>query len=445
MYGTGAITNPYYGDFDHILAVQPTNTTIHLLPGIHYTAGNAINLPQDTRLIGAGIDTTTIRRDTSVSPGLMQVCIISSVEYPTDASGIEISDLTVDIAATNGSIYANNGINLFGDTSAVRRVKVIDASGDLANAAECFPIYVGSPGTTGTIISDCEVSSVHGDDCEGITALGQAVVSKNRVIFSSSTNGNGYQANGTCRAIFRDNYCSGGADGFYTDTYSETNLTLVGNKFENVQIGISVAKSGYDILGLFLQDNTISSASTAIVISDQDLTGQQIVSNVVVSGNSLEGDGAIGMYTVVGTNFIGVRVVNNTMSRNMALVGTGNWVSDNSDVSGASMETVTITNGTAYQLTPFDDSVLVTATTCANLYLANAWGFRGHEVLLVNEKTNNVTVSAVGAGIYMNCGGGAVLAPVSPANQILPSGSITLTPYQTVRLISDGNTNWIQQ
>src|SRR5262245_32465604 len=35
-WGNGTITAPFYGDFDYIINSLPTNTTIHLLPGIHH-------------------------------------------------------------------------------------------------------------------------------------------------------------------------------------------------------------------------------------------------------------------------------------------------------------------------------------------------------------------------------------------------------------------------
>jgi hypothetical protein len=39
IIGNGAITNPFYGDFDAIMLHMPVDCTIHLLPGVHFTKG----------------------------------------------------------------------------------------------------------------------------------------------------------------------------------------------------------------------------------------------------------------------------------------------------------------------------------------------------------------------------------------------------------------------
>src|ERR1044071_1121022 len=73
VWGTGAITNPFYGDFNEIMNGLPKNTIIHLLPGIHYTtgyigAGGDFLLKAYQKIIGAGIDVTIVKRDASKHP-----------------------------------------------------------------------------------------------------------------------------------------------------------------------------------------------------------------------------------------------------------------------------------------------------------------------------------------------------------------------------------------
>ena len=140
ILGTGAITNPYYGDFDGIINSLSTNTTIHLLPGIHYTggyesAGGDVNLKAGQRIIGAGIDTTIVRRYVPIHPDTGQ----NLGEFYTSNDGVEISDLTVDASGSTTNYYKNDGIILIGNNCSVRRVKVIGCSGLTSSGGSPLP------------------------------------------------------------------------------------------------------------------------------------------------------------------------------------------------------------------------------------------------------------------------------------------------------------------
>jgi hypothetical protein len=369
-FGNGALTNPYYGDFDYIVNQQPTNSTIHLLPGVFETKGNQgfpddLYLISNQKVIGAGIDVTVVQRSTSYTgyPGDRQCEVVDSLD-----DGVEISDLTIDAAANGTEAKAKSGLVFTGNKSAIRRVKIINCSGNSGNSQECFPIAIGALGTIGNIVSECEVSSVLGSACSAISFEGQVSVTGNRVLFSGSEPYNAYNSSGTVGCEFRGNYCDGGgspASGFYTDTFGETNLVISENCFRNVQQGITVVKQpnyGWLLDGISIIHNTIemstnlsSLGGTAIDINNQDTTGNELDRNIFISGNTIRyynegsltsGAGPVYVLQLIAdaiTNLVNVRVVHNTFDRSFSynlyngslyMAGSGYLFSDNTDLLG---------------------------------------------------------------------------------------------------------------
>lgn len=138
--GSGTVSDPFYGDFDVVMRSIGPRTTVHLLPGVHYTKGvgywptNEVFLKPYQRLVGAGMDTTTVRRDTNFYYGSGETVLVSWND------GVELSDMTVDANADGSEPLYQNGC--------------------LSNSSECFAVNFGGGWSS---VSECEVSSVKGN------------------------------------------------------------------------------------------------------------------------------------------------------------------------------------------------------------------------------------------------------------------------------------------
>jgi len=309
MLGNGSITNPYYGDFDFIINRIPTNTTEHLLAGVFYTKGNQADgdpiLRQGQKLVGSGINVTVIRRDQRFHFQDGQNTAVLGY-----ADGITVSNLTIDcnnITGTNA--FKGDGINLCGNSCVIQWVQVVNSSGSWLNGQEDFAIVVGNGGetnvlTTNNLIANCEVSSVKGNYTTAITVAGQGVIEFCSVIFTNpilgigyldNGFGAGYQADATSRSIIISNSCVGGGNGFYNDTYSNTNLAIEYNNFQCIKgIYLNVG-SPWTVDGLTIRGNRIELRSNSA--SQENVNGIDFLNNttniqyshVMIAGNTISG------------------------------------------------------------------------------------------------------------------------------------------------------------
>jgi hypothetical protein len=299
LLGGGSPDNPFYGDFDFIIDTIPPNSTINLLAGVFYTKGFEYvrgdpKLIQNQHMIGAGTNATIIRRDLR-----FHFHDAPNVAVFSDSDGVEISSLTIDCNNTTGTNpYKGDAITLFGNNSSVYNVNVINSSGNNEHGEEDFAILVGATNTTGNSVSECEVSSVQGDYTDAITLLGQGVVSFCHVYYTNLAFGAGYQFNGSYNALLISNSCVGGQKGFYTDTLSETNLTIAYNTF-SCSIGINFNKgSPWNVNGLTITGNSINIVTNGpgwkggyaygiLMYPNGTNYGISQYKNVSISGNSI--------------------------------------------------------------------------------------------------------------------------------------------------------------
>lgn len=291
--GLGTIASPLVGDLDFIKAKLPALCRVHISAGDFWTAGGwDVPLKAFQHWSGAGMFATRVhmarrfalQRDQSV--------------FWSDANGITIEDMTLDANGADKDEWQRNGLDLFGQHISVRRVRVIGSVGNRVLQRECFPIFVGignAPGAR-SIITECEVSQCRGDYITAINLNGQGVVSFCRVELPQvdpSMYGSwaAYNSSRGENTLFLANVSEGGLCGYYTDTGSETNLSLIGNTFRNCQSGIVVNKYTTSIDGLNISDNTIELATNstpahAIGIGIVNF-GPGAFSNVRISGNQV--------------------------------------------------------------------------------------------------------------------------------------------------------------
>ncbi len=454
VLGSGTVMDPFRGDFDAIIASLDTNTTIHLLPGIHHATKTLLKTNQ--KLLGAGMDVTVVRRDPQPAGEAQAETLIAS-----RADGVEVSDLTIDSNATGTEPRKKNALSLTGNRCAARRVKAINNTGNVERDQECFPFYIGLPDSADNEISECEVSSVRGTYCTAFFLSGQGVVKFNRVFLPPFTNRSafytGYQATGTRDSLFLGNTSEGGRCGFQTDTYSETNLTIADNCFRNVFAGVALSKfpgHGWCVDGVSVLNNVIEISTNVpaclgnwtygVVIRNADTNGLEVYQRIAIVGNTLRYRDNAHIGTQAGTvgivvsaavptnsNVFNVRILGNTMDRSFLtrLNGQGNWLADNVDLSGVPLHFVHLDDGSpdTVSLQVTDGLVTVTATNTTSIILPPSSGFSGKEVTIVNQKKRKLKIF--------------------PTNgeQVLPSSPVTLRRSKVAKFVSNGSGTWIRE
>lgn len=436
--GTGAITNPFYGNINSIISSLTTNTTIHLLPGTFLNT-NDITLLAGQRLLGAGIDTTTIRRAVTPTGGNM---------IYTTGTGVEVSDLTVDANVTSSNNWANNGVVLAGEKCAVRRVKVVNVSGNLSSGHEAIAINLGGLGYLGEVVSDCEVTNLQGTYTDGIGLTGQGVVQNNRVYGASLF---GYGTSWTENGLFSHNLAESCPSGFYTDTGWETNLTIVGNTFRNCGGGVNITKgagNGYTVVGLAIKDNTVEintnwSGNVGIFLWNHETTFVPW-QRISISGNTMHvfNDVSFAAWAVVvtgiSTNFTSVSVANNVIDPVLQSESVMAHWEGNMYTTGTPVAFRKIGSGSpsSVTLSGTDGSVFVTSTNttavvlpkCAVYTLGNVTPWSGQEITVVNDKSSgNITVSP------------------SSGDTLLPTSSVTISPNASAKFVCDGTSVWAEE
>jgi hypothetical protein len=303
LFGAGSPDNPFYGDFDFIIDTFPSNSTINLLAGVFYTKGNEYKsgdpwLSQNQHLIGAGTNVTIIRRDQRFHFQDAQ-----NVAMFGTADGITVSNLTIDCNNTTGTnLYKGDGIHLWGNNCSIQMVQVINASGNLSDGQESFPILIGNGGgtnvlTTNNVIEHCEVSSVKGNYTTAIVLLGQGIIRFCNVISTDPSIVSGYQANATINSLIISNSCIGAANGFYKDTWSDTNLAIEYNTFQCrkgifFSEGIGCFVNGLTLLGnhITLLPNSDNPGEVNGIELANSATNIQF-SHVTIAGNTISGSG----------------------------------------------------------------------------------------------------------------------------------------------------------
>lgn len=331
--GQGTLASPYTGDFDTIISLEPTNTTAHLGPGVFYTKGDGTwAILGNRRIVGAGKFTTTIRRDPRFSYNQNQPVLTAA------GDNITLEDFTIDAACTNGEPYSHNAISLFGDNPVLRGLNVVGVSGKWPNL-ECFSYFicptVNDPSFGGTI-SGCSLSDVMGDYVEGFSVWGGCRVVNCDVTFPTLTNNahppffNGFQAAHSYGARFDRCRQIGGSGFFYTDTGSDSDLSISDCFAWNIMQGVVLVRhpgeyiDGFSVYNCVFELSTnaqVSLGANAIAESDSSAT-PGIARNVRAYNNFIryvggaagpaENYGRILAVGIVGGNRAGTVIQNNS-------------------------------------------------------------------------------------------------------------------------------------
>lgn len=292
--GSGTNADPFDAHtaplFDRIMRGLAPGTILHIGPGLFHTSGsysfnesNGYYLPVGCKIIGAGMDRTTIRATAYPATAGVNGHFVLASKANVDGAGIEVTDLTVDCNWQNLTAVAaakTGAVSLHGNNCAIRRVRAINAYGNWASLAEAFVLNVGNFYTTngwhsvvGAVIEDCQALSFRGDYGGAITFIAHGnndstisgVIQRCRVDDWNGTAA--YGSVGANGVTIVDNETYNCKMSIHLDTGHLQNLEITGNQFYNIGLrGIDATPSLGAALfeGISIHDNIfeVSDAGT---------------------------------------------------------------------------------------------------------------------------------------------------------------------------------------
>ncbi|MBA2434086.1 MAG: hypothetical protein H0V54_03190 [Chthoniobacterales bacterium] len=161
--GSGTSADPFDAHtallFDQIMRSLAPSTILHIGPGLFHTSGsysfnesNGYYLPVGCKIIGAGIDRTTVRVIAYPAAAGINGHYVFESKANVDGAGIEVTDLTVDCNWQNLTAVAaakTGAVSLHGNNCAIRRVRAINAYGNWASLAEAFVLNISERAKNG--------------------------------------------------------------------------------------------------------------------------------------------------------------------------------------------------------------------------------------------------------------------------------------------------------
>ena len=342
----GTLAQPFDGStaskFDDAMERLPTNSVIHLLPGVFQTEGfDGWSPKSGQKLKGAGMDVTTVQL---ASGALDHDTVIMNRDGNSGSQGIEVQDMTVDCNYTGGDVHYN-GVILWGANMAIRRVKVINGVG-LTGEAFLLCLMPGATNSVGNMIEECEVSQFRGGGVSAINIGGNdtswisATVRNNRVFLTPVSGHAAINGSWVYNYLVEGNYVEGAGAGLYSDTGTFTNLILSHNTFKNVLCGCMLRNGAR--INSSLVFNTIELADIPQSrASGFSFYGGMQTTNVSIIGNTVryvDGTSKWGGYSVAASGVTGLRVTDNSFDSSLTTLfdGTATNVSmfNNFDLSG---------------------------------------------------------------------------------------------------------------
>jgi hypothetical protein len=294
-----APTNTYWispaTNFDAIMESLPAKATIHLLAGTYVTTGCYGWGPKTGQtIIGAGINSTTLRFPTNLSPYFKWLI---EPHPPYHQTNITVSDLTLDCNYQPGTLISLNGICLHGSGNTIERVRLVNAASFTKSSrdyVESFGIIITAfpfPSATNSVVKDCIVSNYLCNYVNNMSAI--AITSDGGQILNNQvvSGGRNYVLALGCigkGCLVSNNVTRGCKIGYHSDTVGgSTNLTVRLNQFLDCACAFFVANStNYDL----------DFSSNHIVLSNDDPNFSTVgmffcppvaFTNVVVAGNSI--------------------------------------------------------------------------------------------------------------------------------------------------------------
>lgn len=297
IVGTGTIANPYdvstQVKFDALMGATGTLSTspytIHLGAGTFITA-TGVTLHSNSRLIGQGIDITTVQRAASTAPDAAKCRVIGGYGGTTGFNNGLVSDLTADGNISNQNTALDLCIEGVSFSGNMLRLKVINCgttrggTGQPAGSnMEAFWIFGAGSGSSNPaynqIIRDCVVvAPVAGYntfiDASGSTlnadgpvtaATRNAIIDHCTIAPASPTaqcDGHAFSLANVDSATIQNCYVDGIDVGYYQDTWSLRRVKISNNVFTRC------GTFGVYFLGPGYAPGVLSSYADTIVIEN---------------------------------------------------------------------------------------------------------------------------------------------------------------------------------
>lgn len=281
-----------------------------VMPGTH-VVNNQINLKDGQTLYGAGMGSSIIQFNYSLTKGLNADLRIVNSDPGED--NILVSNLTLDCNTDDSDPPNRKRISVYlqGTNSTIEYVESIGAYGQ-SGKGECFAIKIaqGKSGIGG-LIKNCIVSDTVGNWHSAIGMHGQGTIRDNAVYFDSYQTGDltqAYNCEDANDLLVTGNFSSGGLAGYYTDTGDIDDLTVQNNVFTNVVWGVffTFGAHNFNATDVRFSDNIIMlnevAAQTVTVEAfnfnvhanyNTFIDGLEIIDNTAIMGN---GTATTGLY-----------------------------------------------------------------------------------------------------------------------------------------------------
>jgi hypothetical protein len=360
--GTGTEEDPYDGStqpkFDALMASFEPNTTIHLGLGTFLTNvipktgpaagyGTAFFVQSGWRIIGAGIDRTTVQMTGNLSTFTTD-CQAFKSNSDAVTNNVRIENLTIDcnyaalsanaVTANGQKNFKSGGIQLFGNNITIENVHVIGQYGSFANSQESFAIALTGPndgnGATNNVINRCIVDGLpsaftyggpfmisgggsgHATYCRVTNCL---ATGRNTGNVTDTFNSGGVNlANASCCDI-TDNTFVDCVSIAYHDTGTADNISVFRNRLIRGCQGIGAVARGagysdtnWRIVGNNMNIQNRSGENVGIKITGNTNSGHYIANNII-SFTTSGGNGAAGFHSFITSGLTSSDILFNTV------------------------------------------------------------------------------------------------------------------------------------
>lgn len=429
----GTIEDPYDGStqskFDSVMSSMPANCTIHLLGGTYMTKGNwnGFWIKTGQRILGSGIDITTIKLTNS------SACTVLG-DHDDHATGIEVSDMTLDAnAQNNGTTISFGGIAINGSRAAIRRVKVVNTSLGTEGFIETWCILVAGADNIScdnVVIEDCIVMPSFGAESDGISVFAgtnsyvSARISGNWIYGTNNLTLQAFNLCNSFNTVLRGNHVIGGqssglgsCSGIYSDSGGNTNLTVVNNYFENVFVGVALLNNVHQNLYFSGNKFEINYSTNAWWCAAFWETSSGHFINEKIIGNTIKPYGTVGpssYFAFTSDGCTNLFLADNSIDKGFLwnFPGCTNVnLHDNVDLSGnflSSTNQIELPNsltrrkvlqgGSSAYTAQYQDRYIGVQTglgVSVTITLPSPVGYAGKEYVIVNERSSgNITIAA---------------------------------------------------
>jgi hypothetical protein len=329
--GLGTQSNPFDGStktkFDTLMQSFPTNTQIHIGPGIFMTdGGDGFNLKAGQIVQGSGMGVTILKLAGHGSNGYRKHYHLAG-----NCSGVQISNLTCDGNYQGYAWPAHDvvgGVTPFGSNTVVDSVEMINCYGDSTDGQEEFSILLGGP-TPQSIQTNCVIKNcLTHQYAPGANYTNGPMISycTGAKIINCTDDGSNHGFGFAGDSDAEVTGCTTSRltnTAFYTDTAADDHITIDENSFSSgngipIQFNSASPATYVTISDNALEtSNSTGSGSAAIVLSGSSGSHFTVTGNVF----TYNGTNWSGLMLNDGTIFTDLDVENN--SSNVGLIGGG--------------------------------------------------------------------------------------------------------------------------